>query len=1306
MNTKLEYQFKMNSFALAVFFFLSTIFVSGSCAGEGENPIKNPLPLNAGSEIGYPPFCVVDSSGQANGFSVELMRAALKAMGREVSFRTGPWVDVKDWLERGEVQALPLVGRTPEREPIFDFTFPYMSFHGAIVVRNDTTDIQDIADLRGRQVAVMKGDNAEEFVRREDRGFKIYTTVTFEDALRELSDGLHDAVIIQRLVALRLIQEAGLTKLRVLNKPLVGYRQDWCFAVREGDRDTLALLNEGLALVMADGTYSHLHSKWFAALELPSNRRILIGGDHNYPPFEYMDENGRPQGYNVDLTRAIAMEVGLDIEIRLGPWADIRQGLARGELDAIQGMLYSTERGLTFDFTPPHTAVNCVGVVRKGEGSPPTTIEELKGKRIVVQQGDIMHEFAIKNGFSESLTAVATQEKALLELAQGQYDCALVARIPAVYLIKHFGWENLAVGRHSILTAEYCYAVPKNRKALLAQLSEGMKMLEESGEYRRIYEKWLGVYKGSPPSFGSFLRYAAIFIVPVLLLLLSFFLWSWSLRRQVLQRTAELEKSQRILNETGKMGKIGGWEHDLLTGKALWTEALSDIVEIPYNQRPPGVAEHLSYYPLRDKKILEQAYNQAIEDGTPFDLELEALTAEKRPIWCRVQGKPEFENNKCVKMRGTFQEITDRKCAEQELLKSETRLHTLVNTIPDLVWLKDLNGIYLSCNPTFERFFGKKESAIVGKTDYDFVDKDLADFFREHDRRAMAAGGPSINEEELTFADNGYKGLFETIKSPMYNADGDLIGVLGIARDISERKNAENELRKSEQRYKSAQRMGQVGNWEYDLVTEKIWGSETARQIYGFDPESTDFTTDEIENCIPERERVHQALIDLIEQNKPYNLEFEIQPITGSSKRTIRSIAEILFDDNGAPQKVVGVIQDITMQNKAEKEKIRLERQLKQSQKMESIGNLAGGIAHDFNNILSSVIGFTELALDDVAKGTPMEDDLQEVYTAGKRARDLVKQILAFARQSDEEQKPMRVDTIAKEVAKLVRSTIPTTIEVIENIESRALIMGNPSQVHQVFLNLCTNAAQAMEDTGGILEIGLADVELDAQSALPLSKLSPGKYMKITVSDNGSGIPPDIIGSIFEPYFTTKNVGEGTGMGLALVHGIVESYGGKIAVESELGKGTVFSAYLPVTKMHKDYRPYEKEDLPSGTERILFVDDELPIARMGSQILERLGYRVTVRTSSVEALELFCSKPHSFDLVISDMTMPNMTGDELAMELISTRHDIPVILCTGYSKKISDKNAAKIGIKAFAYKPVVKADLAKTVRKVLDEAKS
>ena len=394
----------------------------------------------------------------------------------------------------------------------------------------------------------------------------------------------------------------------------------------------------------------------------------------------------------------------------------------------------------------------------------------------------------------------------------------------------------------------------------------------------------------------------------------------------------------------------------------------------------------------------------------------------------------------------------------------------------------------------------------------------------------------------------------------------------------------------------------------------------------------------------------------------------------------------------------VGFFTDIT-------ERKKLESQLLQAQKMEAIGNLAGGIAHDFNNILTSVIGYTELSLDEVEKGTHLEDNLQEVYTAGKRAKDLVSQILAFARQSGEELKPIQVDTIATEVLKFIRSSIPTTIEIKQNIECDSLIMGNATQVHQILMNLFSNAAYAMEDKGGILEFSLKDVVMDRGVTRENLHLNPGNYIEIKVSDTGIGIAPEIIGAIFDPYFTTKGSGEGTGMGLAMVHGIIKSYGGKISVDSKPGQGALFTIYLPVSRKRHEPSPYQSEPLPTGTERILFVDDEASITKMGGQILERFGYTVSIRTSSIEALELFRTKPNDFDLVITDMTMPNMTGDKLAVELMKIRPDIPVMLCTGFSKKISDETVSEMGIKAVAYKPIVKADLAKIVRKVLDEAK-
>ena len=457
-------------------------------------------PILSASEINYPPFCFVHDDSRAGGFSVELMRAALASMGRDVTFRTGPWAEVRGWLERGEVQALPLVGRTPEREFLFDFTFPYMSLHGAIVVRQDAKNIQNLNDLRGGAVAVMKGDNAEEFLRREERGIHIHTLPTFEEALQALSAGRYDAVVIQRLVALRLIQETGLENLKVINRPIEGFRQDFCFAVKEGDRETLALLNEGLALVMADGTYRHLHSKWFAALEIPSHHRIVIGGDHEYPPFEYLNENGRPAGYNVDLTRAIAREMGLDIEIRLGPWAEILQDVKEGRIDLVQGMFYLPGRDLKFDFTQPHTVHHYVSVMRRGEGDPPTTLADLAGKRIVVQRRDAAHDFLVEKGLVDQISLVETQADALRELSEGKHDCALAVRISSLYLIKEEGWKNLVLGRQAFLPLDYCYAAPNGHRAILAQFSEGLKVLENNGERHRIYEKWLGVYQEKPLS--------------------------------------------------------------------------------------------------------------------------------------------------------------------------------------------------------------------------------------------------------------------------------------------------------------------------------------------------------------------------------------------------------------------------------------------------------------------------------------------------------------------------------------------------------------------------------------------------------------------------------------------------------------------------------------------------------------------------------------------------------------------------------------------------------------------------------------
>jgi CheY-like chemotaxis protein/two-component sensor histidine kinase len=331
-----------------------------------------------------------------------------------------------------------------------------------------------------------------------------------------------------------------------------------------------------------------------------------------------------------------------------------------------------------------------------------------------------------------------------------------------------------------------------------------------------------------------------------------------------------------------------------------------------------------------------------------------------------------------------------------------------------------------------------------------------------------------------------------------------------------------------------------------------------------------------------------------------------------------------------------------------------------------------------------------------------IHSNLQEVLTAGKRAKDLVKQILAFSRQGEQELKPVRVHLVIEEVIKLLRASLPSTIEIRQKIKSSSATLADPTHIHQVLMNLCTNADHAMRETGGILEVGLKDVTIGSEFEARKLGLEPGTYLCLTIGDTGHGMPEEVRQRIFEPFFTTKGRNEGTGMGLAVVHGIVKNHGGALRVESKPGTGTTFEVFLPTIHSEEDLRADTATLLPSGNERILFVDDEKALVDLGCQMLERLGYSVVTRTSSVEALKLFKTRADHFDLVITDMTMPNLTGDKLASEILRIRPEIPVVLCTGFSDQITENRARKIGIRKFILKPVVMTILAQNVRLALD----
>lgn len=422
---------------------------------------------------------------------------------------------------------------------------------------------------------------------------------------------------------------------------------------------------------------------------------------------------------------------------------------------------------------------------------------------------------------------------------------------------------------------------------------------------------------------------------------------------------------------------------------------------------------------------------------------------------------------------------------------------------------------------------------------------------------------------------------------------------------------------------------------------------------------------------------------------------------TGNDRYLLHNLSGIIED--GYLIRAWGVQREITERKQAETMQARLEAQLRQAQKMEAIGTLAGGIAHDFNNILGAIIGFSELAALDLAEEHPAQSHLAEVLTAGNRAKELVRQILTFSRQEEHERKPIDLQSVLGEALKLLRATLPSTIEIRRNFDSQALpILGDPTQIHQVMMNLGTNAWHAMNEHGGILEVSLSVFDVDYDFAQTHRDLRVGKYLRLMISDTGCGMDRETLERVFEPFFTTKPPGAGTGLGLAVVHGVVKRHEGAISIYSEVGKGTTFNLYFPAYETEALAPAKESASIPKGHgERILFVDDEAPLATLSKTMLERLGYHVTVQTSSLEALATFSAQSDQFDLVITDQTMPSLSGADLARLMLEIRPDLPVILATGYSTTINPERAGAIGIRELLQKPNTTQSLSEAIRRVL-----
>ncbi len=643
-------------------------------------------------------------------------------------------------------------------------------------------------------------------------------------------------------------------------------------------------------------------------------------------------------------------------------------------------------------------------------------------------------------------------------------------------------------------------------------------------------------------------------------------------------------------------------------------------------------------------------------------------------------------------------------------------LDRLIDFLPDPTFAIDTSGAVILWNKALEDIWGIRAQDMVGKGSYEYA----IPFYG--DRRPMLANmvlGDEVNTgpKYISLKHRGdsilAEGYVQTPQgticimakaSPIYDSSGTVVGAIETIRDITERKKAQKALRQSEERFRAMAEASPVVFWmtSPDPLQKVIYASPAFERVFGHTCEELSLDPGIWFKCIHPQDKDQVRSLTEGKTESACDFEFRIVRPDGAV-RWIRVRVAPILDHAGKTVLLSGIAEDLTEQKHAEQENKIYEERLAKAQKLEAIGTLAGGIAHDFNNILSAVIGYTELALDDIPRGDPAARSLREVLKAGDRAKDLVSQILTFSRQVRTERKVVRVHFVVKEAMKLLRSSIPSTIAITQDIDPHSpAVFADPTQIHQVVMNLCTNAYQAMMDQGGTLTVGLAPTELDTALARGIPQIEPGIYLHLWVSDTGCGMDQETLDRIFEPFFTTKKKGKGTGLGLATVHGIVTDLSGAVTVSSVKGSGSTFDVYLPACKGEDRKDKTRGDTVPRGNgERILFVDDESAILAFAESMIEQMGYSVSTHSSSVQALDVFSRDPHAFDLVITDQTMPLLTGADLAGKMREIRGDIPIILITGFSEIVSAEQAREQGISVYLEKPFTRKSLAAAISRAL-----
>ncbi len=647
---------------------------------------------------------------------------------------------------------------------------------------------------------------------------------------------------------------------------------------------------------------------------------------------------------------------------------------------------------------------------------------------------------------------------------------------------------------------------------------------------------------------------------------------------------------------------------------------------------------------------------------------------------------------------GFGRDTTERKAAEEELHRRERQFSLIANNFPGIVSRLDRNLVFTFSIRGYEPVSEIVPKNVIGQSLRDVIGRKTWNIAQPYIKQALT--GEQVSFENTHTLPSGKTFSVLNTLVPDLDSEDNVEGIFTFAIDITKRKEAEQALLESEERYRRLYEGSRDGIVRVDMHGNILEFNQSYQAMLGY-------TKEEIEGknyrqfTLSRWLEAEEQILSEQTKKKGYSEVYEKEYVRKDGSIFPVELRTFLINKKGKNIGMWAIVRDI-------EERKKVEQNLMQAHKMQAIGTLAGGIAHDFNNILAGILGYAQIIKKKLPENSPLNSYIQQIFRMGDRAVNLIDQILAFSRKTDIQPKPLLLSLIIKESLKMLHSTIPAHISIDQKIfDTESTVLADPAQIHQVLMNLFSNAAYELQETGGVIEVVLKKLNLKEENIKKYPGLKPGHFLSLTVRDTGSGIDGSIKDRIFDPFFTTKPVGSGTGMGLAVVHGIVESLNGVIRVESAIEKGTTFQIILPVSKLienvHTDAEDTKK--IAGGSESIMIIDDEESLTFTFGKILAEMGYRIKTENKSMEALNDFEQNPACYDLIITDMSMPQMTGFELAKRIMDIRPEMPLIICTGHSDVLTEEKIQKAGIKALLKKPVTAEKLLKTVRYVLDENK-